>query len=495
MRPLRWLVAKNALSNVVRGGATAIVAVALPHFLAHNLDTDRFAAWSLILQIAAYASVLDFGLQTAVARFIAQAIELEQHDHIRKLIETALAMLSLAAVAALTIVGLVVLYAGQLFHGVPLTLLHEFQIATMIMAIGAAVALPLSTFTGVLIGLHKNELPALAIGGSRLIGAAIAIVAARHTHSLVVIASCVAIPNVAGGLLQVVFAARNLQGIRIVRAWMDRAVAAGFLRYCAGLAVWSFGMLLISGLDVTIVGHFQFEAVGYYAVAATMMTLFASANSSVLSSLLAPFATMQAKGEFEKMRGIVIRSTRLSTLLNVASTALIIAYGQQLLRVWVGVSYARQAYPILVVLTITQAIRLAASGYSIALIATGHQNSGIVPAIIEASVNLVASVWGMIHFGPMGVAYGSLLGAIVAIPSLLFFSVRVREDLRVSRIDLFMNGMLLGALPALPAIVCACYIQWHNTPPALASGLWLASIGSGVFLFSRLSTRRQARDS
>ena len=39
------------------------------------------------------------------------------------------------------------------------------------------------------------------------------------------------------------------------------------LKYCAVLTVWSVCMLFISGLDLTIVGHYSFSETAYYAIA------------------------------------------------------------------------------------------------------------------------------------------------------------------------------------------------------------------------------------
>ncbi|QHN04320.1 hypothetical protein FTO74_13825 [Granulicella sp. WH15] len=489
MRSLRWTVAKNALSNIVRGGATAIVAVALPHFLVHSLDRDRFAAWSLILQIAAYASFLDFGLQTAIARFVAQALELGKHEHVRKLIETAFAMLSIAALISLALLLLIVFHAGIFFYGVPSSILHEFQVAALIMALGAVLLLPLSTFTGVLIGMHQNEFTAYAVGGSRLIGATIAIIASHYTRSLITIALCVAVPNLLGGLLQMYIVGQRLASARLERLAIDRNAAVGFLHYCAGLTVWAFGMLLVSGLDITIVGHYQFESAGYYAVAATLTSIFASANSSILSALLAPFAAMQARGRLDQMRVIVIHATRINTFMNVAVTAIVIAYGKMLLGLWVGEIYAKQAYPVLVVLMATQTLRLFASGYSIALIATGYQNSGIFPVLIEAVVNLVMSLYLVQRRGALGVAYGSFIGAVVAIPALFVFCVGIKEGLNISRFDLGFRGILVGMLPVLPAFACAILVIRLHQFRLLPIVGWLVSIVIGFFVFKL--TQRQ----
>src|SRR5258705_11247372 len=107
MKGFRFTTTKNAIANLVRGGATAALAIALPRFPTRSLDMEHFAAWSLVLQIAAYASYLDFGLQTAIARFIAQAAELEQKERQAKLVSTALVLLSLAALIAFTIISIV----------------------------------------------------------------------------------------------------------------------------------------------------------------------------------------------------------------------------------------------------------------------------------------------------------------------------------------------------------------------------------------------------
>ena len=63
-------------------------------------------------------------------------------------------------------------------------ILHEIQKGVAILVVGTALSLPLSACTGLLVGLHRNEIPALAIGASRLLGALSVILCARYTGSL-----------------------------------------------------------------------------------------------------------------------------------------------------------------------------------------------------------------------------------------------------------------------------------------------------------------------
>ncbi len=125
----------------------------------------------------------------------------------------------------------------------------------------------MSTFAGVLIGLHRNEYPALVIGGSRILGALVVVVAVRHTNSLAYLALCIGVTNLVGAGSQYLIAKALLPGMRMRLTKITLVMAGELARYCSGLTVVSFAMLLISGLDVTIVGYFNFRQVSAYAIA------------------------------------------------------------------------------------------------------------------------------------------------------------------------------------------------------------------------------------
>jgi O-antigen/teichoic acid export membrane protein len=65
-------VASNSIANVIRLAVTSLVAILLPAYLTHRLPVKTYAAWVLILQLSAYVGYLDFGVQTAVSKYIAE---------------------------------------------------------------------------------------------------------------------------------------------------------------------------------------------------------------------------------------------------------------------------------------------------------------------------------------------------------------------------------------------------------------------------------------
>jgi hypothetical protein len=63
---------KGSASNLLRVALSMLLAFILPRLLVHRLSPAEYSAWVLILQISAYISLLDLGLQTAVGKLVAE---------------------------------------------------------------------------------------------------------------------------------------------------------------------------------------------------------------------------------------------------------------------------------------------------------------------------------------------------------------------------------------------------------------------------------------
>ena len=63
---------RNAAARLARLFVSSLVGLALPAFLTHHLPVKTYGAWVLILQLSAYVSYLDFGVQTGVAKYVAE---------------------------------------------------------------------------------------------------------------------------------------------------------------------------------------------------------------------------------------------------------------------------------------------------------------------------------------------------------------------------------------------------------------------------------------
>jgi O-antigen/teichoic acid export membrane protein len=193
--PSRWRFAKNALASLGRGSTAAIVALVLPPVLVRHMTPAAYAVWVLVLQTAAYVSYLNFGLQTAIGRYVAFANEKKDIEQRDSVFSTAFAGLCCAALLSLVCLALATVGVPAIFPSVPSALIPQMRIALLLVGCSLAVELPTSACNGVFIGLERYEIPALTVGGGRMISALGVIAAALAGRSLVVMAAILAGAN------------------------------------------------------------------------------------------------------------------------------------------------------------------------------------------------------------------------------------------------------------------------------------------------------------
>jgi O-antigen/teichoic acid export membrane protein len=432
--------------------------------------------------MSAYTSYLDFGLQTAVARFLAGYMERGEDQHRDRLVSTALVILSAVAVFAVILIGGLLWQVPSVFEGIPSGLVSEFRVAAGIMGVSVVLSLPLSAFSGVLLGLHRNELVAAAVGGSRLLGAGCVLLVVQHTESLSLLSSCIAVTATLGGLVQVLMVRRLLPHLRISHSCVQASTARELGGYCVGLTVWTVGMLLISGLDVVIVGHFDFKAVGYYSIAAALVMLFAGAHSAISSAFMTPVAALHASGEVDQIRGVILHATRLSTLVNLLAVTVTCLCGKFFLQLWVGEPYASQAFPIVEILMLGQAVRLVMNPYSSALIATDLQRYGIAQGAVEGIINLICSIVGAYWIGPIGVALGTLVGAVCGLVWTSLLTVRRTALISSGRSTFLTEGILRPFLCTLPLVLFTSLVRDHTLTPVTVVLLCVAGLASYLLM-------------
>ena len=183
--------------------------------------------------------------------------------------------------------------------------------------------------------------------------------------------------------VQYVLVRRLVPEIRFHAHLAQRSTAVELSRYCFGLVVMSFSMLLVTGLDLVLVAHFDFAAVTPYSVAAGLITFVGGALYAVINVIMPHAAGLHAKGDAAGLGKLVITSTQLSVLLLVFSCLPAVIYAGPILKLWIGQRYVPTGAPILVVLAIANLVRLIGAAYSVVLVAAGQQSQIKVSPLTE----------------------------------------------------------------------------------------------------------------
>jgi O-antigen/teichoic acid export membrane protein len=469
----------GSASNLVRMLLSMLVSLVLPPFLVHRMSPAEYSAWVLILQLSGYVYMLDLGMQTAIGKFVAEYDAKGDREASHRLISTSFTILAFAAAIGSAAIVVIAWGVPQVFRQMPATLVPQVRIALLAVGLSTAVTLPFGVFISTFTGLQQYVFPTILATVSR-VGTAVGLVALLLMH---------------GGLVQLamVWGAFNLATAatqyfgwrRLVKARVDfsfflfhRRSAIQLGKYGSVMSVWTVAMLFISGLDIVIVGHYQYKDTGFYAVANGAANFMLAVVSSVFGPLVPAVSSMQAGTTPSRLGYICIKMTRYCGSLLLLLGLPLIFGSYPLLSLWVGKRYAEQSALYLQVLVLGNVVRQFVLPYSLVVVATGKQHLATIAAVAEAGVNIVLSIWLVQRIGAVGVAVGTLVGAFVSFGVHLLVSMRYTQPtILIPRTRFLLQGVGRALLIVAPSLFL--YPFWRKlnmlpAPPAVLA-LWIAA--------------------
>jgi len=475
------LVVKNAASNLVRGGASAAVALLLPPFLTRSMSAEAFGAWSLVLQLSAYVSYLDFGIQTAIARFVAHCTERRDAEHRDRIVSTALLCLTGSACLAFSGLLLLALFLPRIFHHLDSSMVFDVRVALLLVGGSLSVGLPASVFTGVFVGLQRNEVPAAVIGGSRLVSAVLLVLVVYRGGGIATMAVVLCLANLGSYTIQYLIYRRVGAALdpsmKLSPRRASKAAARELFDYCLSLTIWGFSLLLVTGLDLTLVGIYRFDQVAYYAVAATAVTFLAGVFGAIFGAMGSTAAVVHARGDHAELGRLVVVTTRIGMVLLLGTGLPLIFFGGSVLRIWVGPAYADRATLLLQILVVANIVRICVTPYVLALIGSGEQRRVILVPLLEGITNLVCSAILGYFLGALRIAVGTLIGSVVGLAGNLFYNMPRTHDIQFSIREYLRDSLFRPILCFAPFTFTAVF--WHTITSA---PLRNASVAAGCLL-------------
>jgi O-antigen/teichoic acid export membrane protein len=472
-------VLQGSASNLVRLLLSMLVSLVLPPFLVHRMPPAEYSAWVLILQLSAYVNLLDFGLQTAIGKFVAEYDASGDRDASHGIVSTSFTLLAAAAIIACAAVVVMSWLTPKLFHQMPPALMSEVRIALLVVGFSSALALPFNTFGSTFIGLQQYLFPTIVATVGRVGSAATLIILLLLHCSIVQLAFVTAGFNLATAAAHFLLWRKFAQErVNFSFLTFNRRSAVQLAKYGSVLSVWTMTMFLISGLDVVIVGHYQYKETGFYAIASGAANFMLAIISSVFGPLVPAISSMQASATTRRIGDLCIKATRYCVLLLCLLGAPLVLGAYPLLSLWVGKNYASRSALYLQILVLGNVVRYLCSPYLVTVIATGKQRSATMATVTEACVNIVLSIWLVQKIGAVGVAVGTLVAAFISVGVHLLVSIpNTQGAITMDRPRFLLQGLLRPLLVVTPSL--CLYPFWHQKtmlPVApVAFVLWAAA--------------------
>jgi O-antigen/teichoic acid export membrane protein len=447
-------VLKNVFANLCRGGAVALSMLLLPPFLARILSKDAYGAWLLILQLSTYVSLLDLGIQTVIGRFVAHYNELGDIKKRDSIISSAIAILTGSGLIAIVGIAILAWQLPHLFAEMPVALQQDAQLALLCVGGSLAVSLPFTVFGAVFIGLQRYDIPAWIIGSTKLLAGVLVVLAAHSSHSIVMMAVMVGITNLGAGFWQYIAYRKIATGYHLSPRIVSKKSTIEVAESCLSISISTLGLLIVSGLDTTIIGFFDYQSIPYYALAATLTTFVFGISISILNTVIPVASTIGARNEPEGLGKLLISTTRYTVALLIATNLPMIFLSQPVITLWVGADYAVHTSHLFELLVAANFVRQVGAPYFTIAIGCGEHRKVILSPLLEAIVNLFFSVLLTARMGADGVAIGTLIGGFVSVAMHFAYNLpRTKKIFVPNRSELILTIVKPTVLIVVPAIL------------------------------------------
>ncbi|WP_413691541.1 polysaccharide biosynthesis C-terminal domain-containing protein [Psychromonas sp. KJ10-2] len=155
------------------------------------------------------------------------------------------------------------------------------------------------------------------------------------------------------------------------------------------------------------------ESVAYFKVAMQGVTLVSLGLSAINMVIMPNVARLYKEGNLEATQILLTKSVRLSCLVSLPIIFILVFFGDFFINILFGSEYL-EAYPILVILCIGQAMKLLMGSTGLVLNMTGNEKLALKTVSITVSINVILLT--------MLIPYYGLVGAAISISLSLFIN-------------------------------------------------------------------------
>jgi O-antigen/teichoic acid export membrane protein len=405
----------NVLFNLLSGAATAIGTFVCPIFLANHMTSAEFSTWVVGFPAVSYSLLLAGILTTLTIQGVAPLAASRDANAARQLVST-LAFTAVFVAASFCLCMWVMGPAIASWTDSAAAGHIKVGLAWRAFGVVAGAAIPILVINAIFSGLQRYEwdclykvcLQTVFIFGLLIAGRqeTIGLESAIAIYATAQLAAASTI--IAGALRSGVF--------ELVSTSSVRSSALGWMRTrTGGLLSWQIGILLVTGLDIILVTRFDSQATAGYALALACTTAVSGVAGAAISPVVPRLAFVRADTGALAVLQLFLKGQRYLLLGLAVLLAVAIALPSTSFMQLIPATSRATFSTIFPLLTAAIALRLTTSLYAATVLSAGLQHKIIASPLVEGVVNVVASYVLATRFGAIGVAMGTLAGALVCV--------------------------------------------------------------------------------
>ncbi len=492
--------ARNAGFVFIQTGLPPLLNILLLPVLVIQLGDEAYGLFATLTAVFVFSTLFDAGLSKAVVRFVAAFKANDEVESISRFVSTAF---TIYLGIGLVVLSWTVLFAffGLEIINVPDHLHTEAFLACLVFGFMGLYNFPAGTLGGVMGGIKRHDAESglhVTVAVTSAAGQAIVALAGGGVLPVVIAALT---PQLIKPWVRLTLLKRFLPGFRL----SPRLFTRGMLRQIGGYSSWSFlvdsGRRVTESLDPVIIAAFiGLTTVTPYNIGLQVGRLLQRLSMPVAFVLLPVASELQAHGDKESLRRLMLRATRYTSAIAIGLAGPLIVLADEVVRVWLRSDYplavdvARIFLCASVILMIRAPIMMILESST-----TGVRKAGLWVGV-ETVLNIGLSLALLQVLDAIGVILSTVIAVVVVsavgiIPAALrMVEMSARELLRKSVLPvlrpvaiavpvwLLISWLVAGAglvwvLAALVASFAAFFVPfWLTLPPNERADLRLGGL-------------------
>ena len=334
MSKAKKLVAGSAL-GIVNFFATTLVALFMMPFLISHLGDRMYGLWLLLGSFFGFYGLFDFGLGSAVQRYLSRALGTNDYEEANSVFNSSLVVFSLIGVFSL-VASFVAALAGYFFFHDPFEL-DLFRKIVIMTGIGLALGFPMRSFYSVFSSHLRYDLTNYVDLVRLVIRTTLIVFFLSRGYKLLTFAAIMVITDVGGFVACAFISFRVAPYIRFRRKYIQRAQVRKLFQY----SIFSFiskvtGSIKFSIDNFVIAGFVGLSSVTLYSIASRLISYYIQFLNSSVGIVMPVFSRFEGQNNYDEIRDKFIFVTKISNYLACLIGGLLIIFGRPFIQRWVG---------------------------------------------------------------------------------------------------------------------------------------------------------------
>lgn len=444
--------------------------------IVHSLGERMYGFWILIGTFIGYYGLLDLGLSTAVARYVARAVGKYDEKEINHFVNTSFVLFFILGAIGLA-VTLIVCIIGNRFVSNPGEL-ALFRRVIIILGINMSLRFPFKVFGGLLNAYLRYDLITYSALSRLIISNILVFYLIKTGHGILALAVVTFLCSILEEAMNFIFSRQVFPQLKINYSFFKKDMVKPLYGYSLKSFISQIADILKNRIDAFVIAAFiNVGLVTYYSIGIRVIEYFYQFIRNTVNLTKPIYSQYDGMGDHDLLKKIFLQITKLSVVVSVFIGMSIIFYGKPLIQRWMGPGFERSYY-VTVILCIPWTIDLIQSPANGVLYGISKHHYFAIANPIEGVLNLALSIILLRYYGIYGVALGTALPMTVF--RLFIQPTFVCRVLKLSKYKYYFETISIPLLKTLIPLLLYFYIV---TPFLRASYINIVIIGIMQIVF------------